>query len=291
MLHRDSETGGTQTPAIPNAQYTRDGALYLPTRHSMGYWVDNTLNGSAVASLMALVLEQRYAAPGFVPARYIVDLLGMAHAEPIAVETEILREGGRLKLVEARIIQRGQLMARASLQLLRATEAPLNPTWQSPPWNAPHPETLPSSPHHGPWDLRPIPAAMARTKRTAPEGVVAGASNVDVLAALAPVPARQTWLKINRMIVDGVPHTPFTRLAMAGDFSSPIVHSSEAGIDYVNTDFSIYIHRPLVDEWIGYEQVGHTSADGLAIGECWIHDLAGPLGTINLSALAQKRRR
>jgi hypothetical protein len=270
--------------------FTQDGTDFLPAKGALGYWLPGTLNGSAVASLLALVLEQRHGEPGLVPVRFSVDLLGMARAEPLQVDSHVIKSGGRLRLAEATIHQNGTLIARASIQFLRETHAPTNPTWQSPPWGAPHPDMLAATKRRGSWELRPIPADHARVDRTLSVAADPAHGNPPVLGALSPLENRQTWLFVDRQIVAGVAHTPFTRLALAGDFASPLAHSSEAGIDYVNSDFTIYAHRMPVGEWLGFEHVGHSATRGVAIGECWVHDLDGPVATINVSALAQLKR-
>lgn len=275
----------------PDALFTRDGEQYLPTSHSRGYWVNGTLNGAAVASLLAHVLEQRYGEPGLIPVRYMVDLLGMPRAEPISVTSRLVRGGGRLRLVEAEIVQNGALVTRASLQLLRETEAPVNPTWQSPPWPAAHPDSIAPISWGKAWEMRPLPPEAAFRQRQAPAQVDPAKSNAAVLGELSPITSRQGWMQVRRRVVADVEHTPFSRLAMAADFASPFSHSSEAGIDYVNTDFTIYAHRQPVGEWLGFETVGHGSRAGIGIGECWVHDVTGPVGTINLSTLAQIRKR
>ncbi len=282
MPHKD-------TPQ-PHCFFTQRDTDYLPAKGSLGYWLPGTLNGSAVASLLALVLEQRHGEPGLVPVRFSVDLLGMARAEPLEVESRVIKSGGRLRLAEAEIRQHGALIARASVQFLRETHAPTNPTWQSPPWGAPHPDTLANTKRRGSWELRPIPPEHSRVERSLSVKADPAHGNPPVLGALSPLENRQTWLFVDRQIVDGVAHTPFTRLAMAGDFASPLAHSSEAGIDYVNSDFTIYAHRMPVGEWLGFEHVGHSATQGVAIGECWVHDLEGPVATINVSALAQLKR-
>ncbi len=279
-----------ESAAGPDALFTRAGDLFAPTRHARGYWLPGTLNGAAMASLLAFVLEDRHGEAGWVPARYVVDMLGMPRAEPLAVTSRVIKAGGRLRLVEAEIMQDGRLMARASLQLLRPTQAPANPTWQSPRWNAPNPEAVPAAQWGNAWELRPLPPEAARIARTAPAGIDPERSNRPVLGVLNPVTERQAWLRVHREIVAGEPLTPFGRLAMAGDFASPLAHSNDAGIDYVNTDFTIYLHRLPQGEWLGFEMVGHSSTNGVAVGECWVHDAAGPLGTINTTALAQIRK-
>ncbi|MEI6642664.1 MAG: thioesterase family protein [Novosphingobium sp.] len=280
----------TSPVSAPDGFFVVEADRYVPTRHSRGYWMPGSLNGAAVASLLAAVLEQRHVEPGWIPVRFVVDLLGMARDEPLEVSTRVVKSGGRLRLVEGEIVQGGQLVARASLQSLRETEAPANPTWQSAPWSAPHPETVAAASWSPAFEIRPLPPEAARVTRAPLPPGDAAQSNMPVLGPLAPIANRQTWLTVRRTVIAGTPHTPFTRLATAADFASPFSHSSETGIDYVNTDFTIYLHRLPVGEWLGFEMVGHSARAGIGIGECWVHDEAGPLGTINVSALAQTRR-
>lgn len=273
----------------PHAMFVADGDGFQPTRYSLGYWAPGTLTGSAVASLLGHVIEARHGEAGFVPVRFCVDLMALVAADAVHVETRVIKSGGRLRLVEAEIHSGGSLKARATLQFLRETQSPANPTWQTPQWAAPAPDGIEHRIRKGAWELRPIPAHGSSTQRFSPGLADPALGNPPVLGELSPVSARQTWLEVDRAIVEGVPHTPFSRLALAADFASPLAHSSEAGIDYVNTDFTIYAHRLPVGGWLGFEQIGHLSRQGIAVGECRIHDLDGPVGTISVSALAQTK--
>jgi hypothetical protein len=44
-----------------------------------------------------------------------------------------------------------------------------------------------------------------------------------------------------------------------------------------------------VTNWIGFEVVNHHATDGIAIGECWLYDEKGPIGTSTVAALAQRK--
>jgi acyl-CoA thioesterase len=268
-----------------------EGDRFVPTRAGRGYWQEGTLNGAAVAALTGFVLERDHGAPDLVPARFCVDMLRMPPAVPLQVTTEAIHDGRRLKLIEARIMADGKLVTRATCQFLRAADQPENPVWQTPDWGAPHPETLPQLHRFSRWDARPIPAAAARIARVTPPGGDGALGNPPVLGDLAEPETRQLWMKAHGQIVEGHALTPFQQIAMTGDFSSPLTHSSRFGIDFVNTDFTVYLHRQPVGEWLGYELTGHLSQDGVAAGECRLHDLTGPVGTINVAAAAQVRRR
>ncbi|WP_408589216.1 thioesterase family protein [Novosphingobium sp.] len=275
---------------VVEAFYTIEDNVFVPTRSAHGYWQKGTLSGSAMASLLGHVIEHDHLDESWVPARFGVDMVRMATAAPLTVDTTVLHEGGRIRLVEASLIQDGRLCARAVCQLLRTSQQPANPVWQAPAWPAPHPETLSSLKQFGRWDARPIPAGHARFDRTSPGQSRAEDSNPPVLGQLAPANARQTWLRAAGEVVAGAPLTPFARVFLTADFASPLSHSSEQGIDFVNTDFTVHLHRLPVGEWLGYELATHGSTDGVASGLVWLHDLSGPIGAISVSALAMTRR-
>ncbi len=49
------------------------------------------------------------------------------------------------------------------------------------------------------------------------------------------------------------------------------------------------LHRLPEKEWIGFEVVNHNATDGIAIGECYLYDQQGPIGTSTVAALAQRK--
>lgn len=271
-----------------------EDGLFLPTKACRGYWRADTLSGRVVGGLLGYVLERDFGGEGLVPVRFCVDLLRLAPRAPLKVETRAVKAGGRLVLGEADLIADGELVARATCQFLRASQAPAAPTWMNPGWNAPAPDDLPRDPASH-WDMRPIPAGLAGPLRAgdcevvgaAPEGVRA---NPPVLGDLSPVNARQAWVRELRDLVDVAPLSPFTRIALAADFASPLANSSLQSIDYVNSDFTVYLHRLPVSPWLGFELARHHATAGVAIGECVLHDEAGPIGTVTVAALAQRQR-
>jgi len=94
-----------------------------------------------------------------------------------------------------------------------------------------------------------------------------------------------------RALVEGEPLTPFARAALAADFASPFANAGDAGLGYINTDATLYLHRTPTTQWVGMEVVNHQASDGVAIGECWLYDEAGPIGTATVAALSQGRKR
>lgn len=270
--------------------FDADGDRFIPTSAAQGYWQPDTLSGAAAASLLGFVIERDFCDADLVPVRLSIDMVRMPPSAPLTVVTEVLHASPRLRLVEARLIADDRLQTRGLCQIVRRGQAPANPVWQSPRWTAPHPDTLPAQAHWR-WDMRPIPPGHDGFNRVSPKVDTPASGNPPVLGQLAPFAARQAWLKVAMEVVSGHPLSRFGMLVTTADFASPLTHSSEFGIDFVNTDFTIHLHRLPRGDWLGYELIGHSSADGVAVGQAAIHDLAGPLGVVVVSAIANQRRK
>ncbi|MGC1347276.1 MAG: thioesterase family protein, partial [Methyloceanibacter sp.] len=66
-------------------------------------------------------------------------------------------------------------------------------------------------------------------------------------------------------------------------------NAGDQGLGYINSDVTLYLHRLPVTEWIGFEVVNHHATNGIAIGECWLYDGHGAIGTSTVAALAQRK--
>jgi hypothetical protein len=251
--------------------FTRGGDGFLPTSVANGPWDPKSMHGRVVIGLLAFGIEQRHGGDDFVPARLTVDMFRLPNiTTPIEIRTKLIRDGLRLRLVEAEFFSGGVAMAHASCQLLRRTENPYGQIWSPPNWDAPPPASIPAPTDpklgmHGKWVTRPIVGAMG---------------------SRGP---RRLWMSEVRELVEGVPLTPFVRVALAADFASPFANAGDHGLGFINSDVTLYLHRLPVKEWIGFEVVNHQATDGIAIGECWLYDEAGPIGTSTVAALAQRK--
>lgn len=251
--------------------FIREGGIYRPTPACRGPWDPNSLHGRVIVGLLGHEVERQHGDPDFVPARLTVDMYRLPDFSPIEITTRVVREGRRIKVIDAEFISGGVSMGRASCQFLRRTEAPQTRVWSPANWDAPAPADIPppNDPRAGMggmWAMRPITGAFG---------------------AVGP---RRTWVSEVRELVGGEELTPFQRVAVAADFASPFANAGEGGLAYINSDVTTYLHRVPVGEWIGFEVVNHHATDGVAIGECWLYDEAGPIGTATVAALAQSRR-
>jgi hypothetical protein len=250
--------------------FTRADMRYAPNRVSAGPWDPKSLHGRVVAGLLAHEIEAHHGAPDFVPARLTVDMYRLPGFETVEVATRAVRDGKRIKVIDAEFFSGGVSMARATCQLLRRAARPEGTVWEPPSWSVPTPDEIsppadPRSALGGMWEIRGISGAMGT------------------------VGPRRLWMREVRELVDGMVLTPFVRAALASDFASPFANAGDKGLGYINSDVTLYLHRPLKGEWIGFEVVNHHATDGVAIGECFVYDIEGAIGSASVAALAQRR--
>ncbi|WP_338694162.1 acyl-CoA thioesterase domain-containing protein [Bradyrhizobium sp. 26S5] len=251
--------------------FTRHGDGFMPTSVANGPWSPESMHGRVVIGLLGFAIEERHGSDDFVPARLTVDMFRLPNiTTPVEVTTKLVRDGLRIKVIEAEFVSGGTSMARASCQLLRRTENAPGNVWSPPNWRVPAPAEIPkpSDPRlgmNGKWETRPIVGHMGSLGE------------------------RRLWMSEVRELVAGVKMTPFVHVATGADFASPFANAGDQGLGYINSDVTIYLHRLPVTNWIGFEVVNQHATDGVAIGECWLYDEQGPIGTSTVAALAQRK--
>lgn len=247
--------------------FTKDGDHYVPTPSARGPWNPNSLHGRVIVGLLGHEIERLHGDADFVPARLTVDMYRLPDLSPVEVTTRVVRDGKRIKVIDAEFVSGGVSAGRATCQLLRRTEPMTGKVWTPEPWKVPMPDEIdPSDGRISMWAMRRISGDFGT------------------------VGQKRTWMSEVRALVEGEPLTPFTRVAVAADFASPFANGGDAGLEYINSDVTIYLHRPLEGEWVGFEVINHGAADGVAIGECFLYDRRGPIGSASCCALGQKMR-
>ncbi|MFI4974095.1 MAG: acyl-CoA thioesterase domain-containing protein [Caulobacterales bacterium] len=250
--------------------FTRDGDRFVPTPVSRGPWDPKSLHGRVVVGLLGREIERRLGDPEFMPARLTVDMYRLPDLSPVEVAIRVVRDGGRIKVIDAEFFSAGTSMARATCQLLRRTENPPGNVWSPPNWEAPKPADIPQPDGRrggmgDMWATRPIRGDFGGTGK------------------------RQVWISEVRELIGGEPLTPFSRVALAADYASPFANAGDKGLGWINSDVTLYLHRLPATEWVGFEVVNHHATAGVAIGECFLYDEEGPIGSSTVAALAQRR--
>ncbi len=250
--------------------FTIEGTHYVPTPAARGPWNPNSLHGRVIVGLLGAEIERLHASPDFIPARLTVDMYRLPDLSSVEVTTRVVRAGNRIRVIDAEFISGGVSAGRATCQLLKRTENPLGNVWKPPIWDV----------------LKPADIAPPTDGRSGMGGMWAMRR---IAGDFGTVGQKRTWMSEVRELVEGRALTPFVRVAVSADFASPFANAGDAGLEFINSDVTVYLHREPVTEWIGYEVINHGATDGIAIGECFIYDEQGPIGSAACAALAQRR--
>jgi hypothetical protein len=255
--------------------FTEKDGTFVPAEDAHGPWSPGQLHGRLVAGIVADAIDRIAAPENLVCGRITVDMFRVVPLEPLRIETEVLRRGRRIRVLDVCLTAGGVEAARARALILRPGEQPPGNVWRVPAWEAPPADSVVPSPilrHDGSrletgYELRPI-TALPPTGRE---------------------PTR-VWVRETRALVCGKALTPFVRAALASDLASPMSSWGDRGLRFINADVSLYLHRRPVGEWIGIQSAGHLSESGVGFGTCAIHDSAGPIGFSSVSSVAAVRR-
>lgn len=257
------------------AMFTLEGEQLVPTEIARSMWSHDQMHGIAVSGALARALELRLAALGrteLLPTRYAVDLFRPAKMSPCTLVTEIVREGKRICLIDAILLQNGIPVARAGCTFLLPTESPNGTVWS--PTDGPKPPPIEVAP---PSDEPGIPyfTSEAPWSQSFQEHQNAG--------------RKQTW-QTALPIVDGETGTAFQAVASIADATSMLVNWGTEGVQFINADITLTLARQPIGREIGLSTSSRVEHDGIAVGTVDVFDRAGPLGTAMITSLANAAR-
>jgi hypothetical protein len=257
------------------AYFDRDGELLLPQAPACSMWSDDQMHGVALSGALARAAEHQLDEVGrtdLIPARWTVDLFKPARMQPSKFNTEVVREGSRICLVDVTLIQDGQRVARASATFLKPTATAPGAVWE--------PGERPSPP----------PAELAPPTTDARVPFFRSDSDWSQDFREHQNAGRKASWNSSFPIVAGEPLTGFQAAAATADGGSMVTNWGTGGVEYINTDIAMTLARPPVGIEVGLLATDRVEHDGIAVGTATMFDREGPLGTVIVAALANARR-
>lgn len=237
-------------------------------------WSDQQAHGVAVAGALGRAAERavRERRDDLVPTRVTVDLFTPTRMEPCWTTTEVVRESGRLCLVDVVLHQQAGPTARASTLWLRPSEDAPGETWSNP--DRPEPPPLDVAPVT---DEPHVPfihsgAGWSQDFREHQDG------------------ARKTYWNTAPAVVAGEPVTPFQAVAASADGTSLAANWGSAGVQHINADVTLTLARPPVGVTVGLRTLDRVEHHGVAVSTCTVFDRDGVLGTTVVTSMANTRR-
>jgi hypothetical protein len=261
---------------MTEAVFARDGARFVPTRKAGSPWGDDVQHGGPPAGLLARAIERFAASEEMRVVRLTVDLFRPVPMGPLEVTVHSVREGRRIHIVDAVIVAGGVEVSRASGLLLRTSEVAILPSATALPPRRP-----------GPADRAP-PAEPRLGDRPRRQGFHTAAEMRRLPRAESGAAA--TWIRVPEL-VDGERMTPLVRLASTCDFVNAVASMAGGprdGVGFINTDSTVYVHRPPAGEWLCLQVERALEPDGLGVSDAIVFDEEGPVARATQAVLANR---
>ncbi|MET9491027.1 acyl-CoA thioesterase domain-containing protein [Nocardia sp. NPDC006630] len=253
------------------AFFTEVDGRYLATELAVSAWAPTQVAGTSVCGLLARELETHSPGAAFIPARFTADLFRPVLNEPIALRSEVVRDGTRVRVIDASIVQGGEVRARASVMYLAIAQQPPGQVWQAA-RQLPTPTDKLDGPHGNP--------PLFKVGDLDWTGDFAAGQNGERKSVWHNLPA----------LVEGEPISPFQRAAFVGDATNLVCNWGTEGVGYINSDVTVTMSRLPEGAELGLFAQDHVAADGIAVATATLYDRRGPLGTCVVTGISNVRR-
>lgn len=238
------------------AVFKVDGNKVLARSHAAGPWDPGMQHGSAPAALAVWAAEQTPAPAPMHIARVTMDLMRPVPLGELEFDTEVLRSGRKIQLVQVRLRAGGHEVARATVLKIRTLDVALPDYVDHTPQalDVPLPEDG-WAPESGFADNNPFVRCLTLK--------VARGGGFQELGPAA------VWFRVDRPMVEGFPTSPAMLAVIAGDLCNGVASSLDFRTwTFINGDLTLNFSRPPVGEWVlvdGYSAFGPEGM-GMSMG-------------------------
>lgn len=239
-----------------------DGEWFVPLDAARGPWDPDACHAGPVAALLARAAER--ALPDHRLVRITIELTRPAPHAGFRIEVDV--------------VHAGRTVAASSMTLLDGDDRPLitargmhlaeQPThrWETPAADTPK--------FH---DAAPGEFPFRRAGHDLPSFIDAVTVRYPRGEDDAPGPTTM-WLKAVRLLPDER-MSGFQRIGAIADCGNAASRNTDAaGVGFLNTDLTIYVHRTPIGRWFGTRATSRWEPDGIGISDALLFDEHGPVG-------------
>ncbi len=266
---------------MPTAIFNRNGDFFVPTEYAGGPWTSELQHGSPPAALLCYEVEKYRDSANMHLARLTIDLFRAIPMKPLKLRSQVLREGKRIKVIEAFLSdENGVDVGRALGLFFAKTELEAVPErFTNPPLNIPFPGEFEPKPFIKQRDNQVISGLNGIIDiQRVDEGRMGSGSGI-------------CWTRLPIDVISGVETTPNLRAAIASDYGNGI---GQVHIDrytgFINADINLYLHREPAGEWICVKAKGIAEETGIGMVESTLFDLHGAFGKVMQTTMVNQRR-
>lgn len=261
---------------MTDAFFVPENDLYVGTAATGGPWdARRTMHFGPPAALLARCIE---AQPSRTPkrvARVTFDILRPVPIGPVRVDADIVRPGGRIDLVAARLLDRdGVELALARAWRIRTEDTAVDAGGVD--------LSPPLGPEHGHVKDFFVVDADDHYGTSVETRFVSG-------SFLDPGPA-VVWMRQRMPLLAGEAPSPLCRVLTVADSGNGVSAVADPrSVLFVNTDLTVHLHREAVGEWICLQAETVLDRLGSGLTTTRLADRTGAIG-MSLQTLFVQRR-
>lgn len=250
---------------------------YLPSRHADGAWRRDELHLAPVSGLVTHHMEQwraQHADPSLMIARLSFEVLGQIPCGAVELTTDVIRPGRTIELLETTAQIGDRVIIRARGWLLQTSDTADIAGDEFTPLPAPdqQPETAVEFPMSGDW-----PGGFIRSL------------HVQRVGDARPGRGR-AWIRSDVPLIAGETASPLAEFVRLVDTANGVaMRQDPAEWLFPNVDLTLHLLRQPTGPWVGLDTRVAFGAAGLGITSSVMHDIHGPVGTVQ-QALTVRRR-
>ncbi|NDZ97381.1 thioesterase family protein [Streptomyces sp. SID6673] len=256
---------------MPTYFTSADGETLTPTKWAGSPWSEKQISGPVVCGAFARALE-RHVPPDFIPIRLTVDMFSPVLKQPFTVDTEVMRKGSRIVVVDAEIVQDGKPRARAAAVIAAAADDPRGETWHAPV------DELLTPPERTARDGGDVPLFRSGDQDWSTDYL----GNQNALR-------KSVWQDQGHLI-EGEESSGFVRAAMVAENTSMVCNWGSEGVGFINSDLTVALSRMPHSADFGLLAIDQLMGRGVAVGSAYLFDRDGAFGIATVSALSNVRR-
>ncbi len=244
------------------AYFERRDDQFHPLPFSQSQWSPDAINGQALAGLAAHAVQSAWSAPGYRPAKFVLDIFRQPSYAPLQADITPVREGRSIRIADVLLRQGERSVARASMVAIRPSRDPAGTRWQP--------------------DGEPMTLSGPLAAKLPKPGILWGSDeHPDLWSAAMPehqnAGRKRLWFDQPRVFAD-LDNTPFVRAVMVGELTNTLTSWSDRGIGFINHDVTVLLARLPLSAIVGIEADNHISSDGIATGSATMWDTQGRFG-------------
>jgi hypothetical protein len=260
----------SEAVAVADCVFRVEGDVAVTMPQAAGPWDATMQHGGAPAALVTWAAERMATPAPMRVARLTLNLLRPVPIAPLAIVSEVLRQGRKIQLCGVRLLADGKEVVRAEVLKIRDERQPLPDDVVAAPLDVPPPEAY---------------------ARFAPKVVHPFTAGIEVRGSgrLLERDSGPSWFRIERPLIAGEPVSQAMRAVVVADYCNTTAPLDFHDWLFLNADLTVSLAREPVGDFVLLNAETWIGPDGAGIAVGRLGDRQGYFGRAVQTLVVERR--